>query len=137
MFGKDQQEVLIAGAGPVGLFTALALKRNNVDAGIIDTGIWTTTHSYALGLQPQSLKLFEEFGLTDRVLNACYPVRSIGLYDTEQQRARVELNPPLAVLGQETLESLLEDTLEQEGVRVAWRHELSSLEAGPDSVRAT
>ncbi|MDX2151583.1 MAG: FAD-dependent monooxygenase [Bryobacteraceae bacterium] len=133
----DQTEVLIAGAGPVGLFTALALKRNNVDVGILDTGIWTTTHSYALGLQPQSLRLLEEFGLKDRTISACYPVRAVVLYDKEGPRARIELDPPLAVLGQETLESLLEDELERQGVRVAWRHELASVESGADSVRAT
>jgi 2-polyprenyl-6-methoxyphenol hydroxylase-like FAD-dependent oxidoreductase len=55
MFGDKTPQVLIAGAGPVGLFTALCLARRGVGVRIVDTGVWGCTHSYALALHAQTL----------------------------------------------------------------------------------
>jgi 2-polyprenyl-6-methoxyphenol hydroxylase-like FAD-dependent oxidoreductase len=135
-------EVLVAGAGPVGLFTALSLARRGVAVRIVDTGVWACTHSYALALHPQTLPLFEELGLLDEICAHCYPVRSVALSDEVGPRARIaleQLDPGgyLAVLRQDALEAMLERELNKHGVHVEWRHELSSLEPGPDCVRAT
>jgi 2-polyprenyl-6-methoxyphenol hydroxylase-like FAD-dependent oxidoreductase len=140
MFGDKPPEVLIAGAGPVGLFTALALARRGVTVRIVDTGVWACTHSYALALQPQSLPLFEELGLYERVMHNCYRVNSMVLADASGPRARIALDAGdpkrcLAVLRQDVLESLLERALGEHGIQVDWRREVSRLEPGAGSVR--
>ena len=141
MFGDKPPEVLIAGAGPVGLFTALELARRGVAVRIVDTGVWACTHSYALALQPQSLPLFEELGLLDRVMHNCYRVNTVALADSSGARMRIALDTDdpkscLAVLRQDVLEGLLERALGEHGVHVDWRREVSRLEPVADGVRA-
>jgi NADPH-dependent dioxygenase len=136
---SESPEVLIAGAGPVGLFTALALTRREIPVRIVDTGIWSCKHSYALALHPQSLKLLQDFGLAARVLQTAYPVHHIGLYDAASRRARIILDPSscLAVVRQEAIEDLLEQELQESGIHVSWRHEVASLTPARDNVAAS
>ncbi len=140
MFDEMKPEVLVVGAGPVGLFTALSLARKNVSVRIIDTGVWACTHSYALALHPETLALFEELGLKDKVLRDAYPVRKVAFYDKEQRRAEVPVGGPgacLAVLRQDNLENLLETELENAGVKVGWRHEAASIQDAGDHAAVT
>jgi NADPH-dependent dioxygenase len=142
MFGNGNPEVLVVGAGPVGQFAALLLARNGVRAEIVDTGIWACTHSYALALHPDTLRLLDECGLARPALESAYPVRTIGLYEGAECRARVELGSGgpldcLAVARQDALEGLLEKALEEAGVRIRWRHEAAAIaqDAGRVKVR--
>ena len=48
MFGKTYPEVLVMGAGPVGLCAALALARRDVRVSIVDKEWRSGAHSYAL-----------------------------------------------------------------------------------------
>ena len=142
MFSEKPAEVLVAGAGPVGLFTALSLARRGVAARVIDTGVWACTHSYALALHPQTLPLFEELGLLDEVLAQSCLVQSVALADASGPRARLALGvdypeESLAVIRQEALEGLLERALAKHDVYVEWRHEVDGLEQGTDWVRAS
>ena len=91
MFGRKKPEVLVVGAGPVGLFTALSLARRGVPVQIVDKEWRTAAHAYALALHAGSLRLLKDLGLLDAVLEQAYPVRSIGLYDGAERRA--ELGP--------------------------------------------
>jgi 2-polyprenyl-6-methoxyphenol hydroxylase-like FAD-dependent oxidoreductase len=126
-------DVLVVGAGPVGLFAALALARRGIRVQVVDTGVWAVTHSYALALHPHSLKLLQEFGLLDHVLENAYTVGSIAIFDGTSRRAQLRLErngdptSVIAVLGQDALEQALEKALQEHGVRVAWKHEVSSL----------
>src|SRR5947209_598945 len=56
---KDQTEVLVVGAGPVGLMTAVLLAEAGVEVQIIDREARTTARSYACVLHPHSLKSLE------------------------------------------------------------------------------
>jgi 2-polyprenyl-6-methoxyphenol hydroxylase-like FAD-dependent oxidoreductase len=143
MFGENTPEVLIAGAGPVGMCAALALVRRGIRVRIVDRGLWPCAQSYALALHPQSLELLQEFGLHDAILDGAQLVRNLGLYDNEKLRAEIQFGPdagPLAavaVIRQDALEKVLEDALKANGVRVEWRHEVSRLEPRSDHVEVT
>jgi 2-polyprenyl-6-methoxyphenol hydroxylase-like FAD-dependent oxidoreductase len=130
-------EVLISGAGPVGLFAALALAKRGIRVQIADTGSWPCNHSYGLALHPQSLDLFEELGLRERILASSRPVRKMALFHSATKRAEVALSStkPLAVIRQDFLENLLEGQLRDLGVDVLWRHEVCSLK--PESGHVT
>jgi 2-polyprenyl-6-methoxyphenol hydroxylase-like FAD-dependent oxidoreductase len=140
MFDDMKPEVLVVGAGPVGLFTALSLARQNVSVRIIDTGVWACTHSYALAVHPAALTLFDELGLKDKLLKDSYPVRGVAFYDQKERRAAVPVTGPgecLAVVRQDNLENLLENELEKLGVKVSWRHEAAAVQSGDDHASVT
>jgi 2-polyprenyl-6-methoxyphenol hydroxylase-like FAD-dependent oxidoreductase len=135
-------DVLIVGAGPVGLYAALALAWRDVPVQIVDTGIWACTHSYALALHRRSLKLLQDVGLLERALESAYQVRKLALYDNSSRRAEIRLDnnaDPMtcvAVLRQDVLETLLEEALANYGVRVSWRHQVSEIDPQRDHVLA-
>jgi 2-polyprenyl-6-methoxyphenol hydroxylase-like FAD-dependent oxidoreductase len=139
MAGRKTPEVLVVGAGPVGLFTALALARKGVRAQIVDRDWRTGAHSYALALHPQSLRLFDELGLGQVIRSQAYRVETVGLFDGAHRRAEVRVGEPggdgfLAVMPQDVLESLLESELKREGIAVLWNHEVSKVTPRPDDV---
>ena len=139
---RTNADVLIAGAGPVGLFAALALTRRGVSVQIADRGWRAGTHSYALALHPRSLKQFRDIGLLESVLEKSYIVRRIGLYDAVERKAELAVEPAatswsfLAVLRQDVLEDLLADELRKMGVPVLWSHEVFGLEQRSDGIAA-
>ena len=87
MFGKKSPEVLIVGAGPVGLFAALSLARRGIRVQIVDHQWRPGTHSYALALHRRSLRLLGEVGLLDAVLQGAYRINRIAVYDDSTRRA--------------------------------------------------
>ncbi len=62
------KHVLIAGAGPVGAVTGLYLARNGIKATLFDMAPKPAEDHRAATLQPSTLDLFEELGLTERIL---------------------------------------------------------------------
>ena len=68
MFGRANPEVLVVGAGPVGLFAALALAKQGIQVAIVDREWRPGAHSYALALHPHSLSLLQELGIQESVL---------------------------------------------------------------------
>ena len=136
MIKENSPEVLVVGAGPVGMFAALSLSRRGIRTEIVDTGIWACKHSYALAVQPQALSLFEEFGLAGALEAGAYPVRTIGLFDSQQRRAQIRLeNAPMLVVRQDAIEELLEKKLREADVTVHWRHEVAALTPGESGVK--
>ena len=53
----EPTDVLVVGAGPVGMMAALALAERGVRVRIIDQYRRAALHSYALALHPGSLRL--------------------------------------------------------------------------------
>jgi 2-polyprenyl-6-methoxyphenol hydroxylase-like FAD-dependent oxidoreductase len=143
MFPLKRPEVLVVGAGPVGLFAALALAKRAVRVQIVDKEWRPGAHSYALALHPRTLDLLEGVGLLEPVLEKAYRVERIGLYEGENRRAEMCLSGGeqdasfLAVMRQDVLEQLLEEALGRAGVKVLWNHEVSRVVAEDDQVVAT
>lgn len=140
---EKQPRILVVGAGPVGLFTALLLARRELRVELIDQSWRTGAHSYALALHARSLSLLEQVGVTARILEKALCVRRIAFYDAEGQQAVLDMaalptrNNTLAILPQAALESLLVERLNEHGVHVRWNHRLAALEPQPGRVRAT
>lgn len=143
MAARQDPEVLVVGAGPVGLFSALALAERGVRVRIVDKMSRTGVHSYALALHGPALRLLKPYGLLDRILAQAYPIRTIGLFDQQARRAEVSLPedddgiPAVAVLPQDAFERALAEALTARGVDVQWNHAVSQLVSHADHAAVT
>lgn len=141
MWGHRRTDVLVIGAGPVGLLAGLVLARRGVAVRIVDRDWRTGAHSYALLLHGRSVQLLEELGLREAVLAGAVPLRRIRFCDRSGCRAVLEWEglptgvPLPVVLRQDALEAGLEKALSAAEVSVHWNHEVSSLVPEADGVR--
>jgi 2-polyprenyl-6-methoxyphenol hydroxylase-like FAD-dependent oxidoreductase len=142
MFRKHRPEVLIVGAGPVGLFTALQFHERGMGVHLIDEQPRTAAQSYALALHARSLDLLAGLGLADAVGAEGLRVNRIALYDGADRRAEMDLSrlpgdhPYVLAIRQSTLERALEEALRKRGIDVHWNHRLSDLEVRSDRIHA-
>jgi 2-polyprenyl-6-methoxyphenol hydroxylase-like FAD-dependent oxidoreductase len=143
MHREDQAEVLVVGAGPVGMLTALVLAESGIKVKIIDQEPRTATHSYACALHPRTLRLLDRLGLGQAVLELGLRTKTIAFYEGESRRAEVEMSrlpaqfPFVVVLPQTALERLLEERLQKaHGTNVHWNYRLRDLRPAGDSVVA-
>jgi 2-polyprenyl-6-methoxyphenol hydroxylase-like FAD-dependent oxidoreductase len=130
----DQTEVLVAGAGPVGMMAAILLAKNGIHVRVIDQEQQTATHSYACVLHPRSLNLLHQAGVAQEAIRLGNRIDTIRFYEGRSCRAEVAFSelpvqfPFALVLKQGTLEQLLEQELKQfEHVEVGWNHRLADL----------
>ncbi|QDP72022.1 hypothetical protein FOG18_05270 [Legionella israelensis] len=65
---KKKYDVIISGAGPVGLMCAYLLKRQNIDCLIIDKLAKPQTYCKALGIQPRTLELYESLNIANNYI---------------------------------------------------------------------
>ncbi len=133
---ERQTEVLVAGAGPVGLWTALLLADAGLEVIIVDREEHTAARSYACALHPGTLKALQRFGLAEEILARGRQIQTVAFYDGATRRAELKHSeaggdaPLLVILPQNQLESLLEQRLRQAGVKVLWNHRFA--DGSPD-----
>ncbi|MFY9822828.1 MAG: NAD(P)/FAD-dependent oxidoreductase, partial [Thermoanaerobaculia bacterium] len=135
-------EVLVVGAGPVGLFAALSLAEQGIRVQIVDQERRPAARSYALALHPQSLRLLGEAGLAEELVPMAHRVSSMAFYEGRRRRAGVDLSvlpgelPCVAVLPQQILEGALESRLLRRGIPVLWNHRVREVACTPGAVVA-
>ena len=137
MFHRHESDVLVAGAGPVGLFAALTLARSGVKVRVFE-GAWReATRSYALALHPESLRLLEAADLLGPLLERGRRVDALALYEGPDRRRELRVQGPggspgfLLVVPQSELESVLVEALHRAGVKVSWNHRVARLSEEP------
>jgi 2-polyprenyl-6-methoxyphenol hydroxylase-like FAD-dependent oxidoreductase len=139
---QTRTEVLVVGAGPVGLWTALLLAESGIEVILIDREIHTTARSYACALHPATLQMFDQFGLAQSVIERGRRVETAAYYDGEQRHAEVHLSklggefPFMLILPQSALEGLLEQRLRSAGVQVHWNHRFEGVSQDEDGISA-
>ncbi|HEY5956167.1 MAG TPA: FAD-dependent monooxygenase [Polyangiaceae bacterium] len=126
-------EVLVVGAGPVGLLSALLLHRRGITVHVVDEAWRATARSYAAALHQTTLDMFEELGIDISKVDSQHRLKRIGLYDRTGRRAEVETASAvtraqeLLIVPQNRLEALLEAELAKRGVNVNWNHRLARM----------
>jgi 2-polyprenyl-6-methoxyphenol hydroxylase-like FAD-dependent oxidoreductase len=85
-------EVLVVGAGPVGLCTALLLAEAGLETVIIDREQRTAARSYACALHPASLELLDRLGVTPALLDLGRRIPKVGFYEGTARRAELDFS---------------------------------------------
>jgi 6-methylpretetramide 4-monooxygenase / 4-hydroxy-6-methylpretetramide 12a-monooxygenase len=142
MFRHPDPEVLVVGAGPVGLVAALFLQQHGIAVEIVDMHQRTTQHSYALALHPRTLRILDEAGLSERLISAGRKLTKLAFYQGAERRAEIDYaalaskHPYLLLVRQSVLERSTEEALRQNKLKVLWGHRLQALAADEARPRA-
>jgi 2-polyprenyl-6-methoxyphenol hydroxylase-like FAD-dependent oxidoreductase len=113
---KRPTEVLVVGAGPVGLFAGLCAARRGLAVEIIDESPRHEARGHATILHASSIRLLEGLGLAEEVLAAGHRLDRIGLYIDGVRSAALDLVSPTLAVPQSKLEELLRTSLRAEGI---------------------
>ena len=134
MFREYECDVLVVGAGPVGLVAALQLARQGVRIQIVDAEGGPAARSYALALHSRSLELLDELGLANDLIAKGRRIERCAFYRGANRRAELDLSkldskfPFVLVLSQQELEEALEEALGKYQVQVDWRNRVLEME---------
>ncbi|MEV4946489.1 FAD-dependent monooxygenase [Streptomyces sp. NPDC053755] len=135
-------DVLVVGAGPVGLTAAAELRRHGATVRIVDRLPARLPYAKAVGIQPRTLEVWDRMGLVREALEAATPMRGQLLYVNGAEAGRFELTLPpevpygFAALPQYETERILEDHLARFGTRIERRTELVSFRQDETGVTA-
>ena len=137
-----EKDVLIVGAGPVGLVMAIELARYGVGVRLIDKQAQRTDKSKALVIWSRSLELLERAGCSAGLVDAGYKVTTLKISADGKSIARMTLEglatpyPYALMIPQSETERILEEFLNTLGVSVERSVELTRFDASDDKVVA-
>ena len=140
---ENAVEVLVAGAGPVGLTVASELRRHGVDCRVVDRLESAPQYAKAVGIQPRTLEIWEDMGVVREVLDAATEMRGQLVFVNGAETARLEMSVPPQIpfsfmaLPQYETERLLGEHLARLGGGVERGVELRTLSQDPEGVTAT
>ena len=136
-------DVLIAGAGPIGLTAAIELARRGIDFRIVDPLTDPPQYAKAVGVQPRTLEVFEGMGVLRRILDAAIQMFGQTVYVNGEKVGQIEFATPADVpfgfvaIPQYATERILREELAMHGVQVERGLRLSGFEQDADGVTAT
>ena len=136
-------DVLIVGAGPVGLTMACELLRHGITPRIIDKALAPTDKSRAFAIHPRTLELLDNVGIVDTFLDQGNVCNAFDMYDRGEPLANVAFDsleskyPFVLMLAQSDTEKILYEHLKSFGVEVEREMELKKVKQTDDQVVAT
>lgn len=135
-----KDEVLIVGAGPVGLTMASELTRHGVKVRIIDKNTIYAKDSRAVGIHARTLEVFEDMNILEKFLEKGVKVVAINIYSGKNRLIHANyrgFDTPYCFIidiPQTETERILIHHLEHLGVKVDRNSELNNLELKEDRV---
>lgn len=111
---EEEAEVLIAGAGPVGLTLSLLLAQSGLRVSIVERRAERRDTSRAIGLMPPSLEIFERVGLAERFVNRGIPISHAQVHNGSRHLGTADFSrldgpyPFVLALPQAETEAILE-----------------------------
>src|SRR4051794_8873751 len=132
-------EILVVGAGPVGLTMAAELARHGVSCRIIDRLVEPLPYCRAIGVTPRTLEVWDDMGLARDMIDAGLWLegRRLIINGQNPRDERLEFSDlPYAELGlpQYETERVLSRHLNSFGIAVERGVELAALSQGDDQV---
>ena len=76
---RTDSDVLVVGAGPVGLTAALELRRRGIDVTVVDRSAEPMQYAKAVGVQPRTLEIWDTMGVVRPALSLLGRALRVGL----------------------------------------------------------
>lgn len=133
-------EVMIVGAGPVGLFLALQLVMRGRSVRLIEAREGQSQHSKALVVMPRTMEAFRAVGVSGPFETAAFRVNAASVLTSHAVLGRVPIEPQatkfdyLAMVPQDVTERILLERLIAAGGRVEYGTEFVGLIDSPEGV---
>ena len=142
---QTDTDVLIVGAGPVGLTLACELARRGIACRLIDRNLGPATTSRALGTQPRTLEVFHLMGIPESALTPGTRAVGFNVFDKERLLFRMTLGQvrsdvpysSVLIMPQSGTERVLLELLARHGGAVERSTELIDFRQDEDGVVAT
>jgi 2-polyprenyl-6-methoxyphenol hydroxylase-like FAD-dependent oxidoreductase len=138
---KARTQVLVVGAGPVGLVAALRLREQGIDVRIIEQQSEHSAQTFPVVLHPMTLRILRALGLTEALFWRGRPVSQLAIYTECERRAVLDLpkadgiSPGALTLPQDVLRKALTNALATRGVQIEWNTQLARLAQDERSAR--
>ena len=138
-------DVLVVGAGPVGLTLANILGQQGVRTLVVEERSNLIDYPRGVGLDDESLRTFQSIGLVDRVLPHTVPNQILRFVDAKR-RVLAEMAPPDARFGWPKRNGFVQPLVDAEllvgldrfeHVEVWWDRPMTACEEGADNVAVT
>ena len=136
-------DILIVGAGPVGLFLANECARRGLRWKLVETNASQSEHSKALAIMPRTMEIFDMAGVATPFLKAANPVTWLAVVEPSRTVARMNFAPEespypfVAMVPQDVTERLLVEELRRKEGNVEYQTTFVSAVEEEDCVRVT
>ena len=136
-------DILIVGAGPVGLFLANECARRGLRWKIIETRSSQSIHSKALAIFPRTLEIFDMAGVIAPILESANRVTQVRLVTRGRTLARMQFTPEetpysfVAMVPQDVTEKILVEELRRKGGDIDYDTTFISADEEDDGVYVT
>lgn len=140
--GSSRAKVVIAGAGPIGMVTALDLARFGVPSIVLEQERQVSHGSRALALTRRSMEILQQAGVADRFIEKGLPwsngrsfYRGKEVYRMEMPHDADDRFWPATNLQQQYIEEYLVDAIERNPfIELRWGCKVVALTQKPDAV---
>lgn len=136
-------EVIVVGAGPVGLTTGCGLRHHGVDCLILEERTEVRAYSRANNLWARPQELLASVGLRDAIAERAYPVRLVNFFMNGTPTTPIRIDdvtsphPQVLYSGQDVIETTLIETYEGRGGRMQRGGKVVSVVQDGDGVTVT
>jgi 2-polyprenyl-6-methoxyphenol hydroxylase-like FAD-dependent oxidoreductase len=143
MTTNQNPDVIVVGAGPVGLVAGCELARHGVRVRVIDKLAQPTDQSRAIAVHARSLDMLDRMGIVDEMLGTGVKAIAMQMYAGGRKLFRVPLGdvdsafPFTLTTAQTETERVLDEHLQSLGVTVDRGAELVALSQDDDAVHLT
>src|SRR6478672_9171645 len=138
----DTVDVLIVGAGPVGLTLANILGLQGVDTLVVDERDSLIDYPRGVGLDDEALRTFQSIGLVEQILPHTVPNQILRFFDAKR-KLLAEMAPPDARFGWPKRNGFVQPMVDAElhrgldrfdSVGVRWNHRMENCTEAADGV---
>ncbi len=133
--GDRSVQLLVVGAGPVGLFAGLCAARAGLDVELIDQTFRGFGRGYATLLHPSSVRLLDEVGVLQELRKVGREVHGVGIQADGAPRIQLTLPSPGLTVPQSTLEEALLAALRDADVELSSPCEATTVQQDASKVK--